>query len=218
MASTPVLATAGGEAMANEEQVKRLKQSVQEWNEWRDANRLTPIDLSGAILSRAILSGANLTAANLTGADLESAILSRANLTGAFLFRAFLQRANLTGANLTGANLTGANLTGTDLTDANLNGANLIEATLWNTVFGNVDLTGVTGLEQCIHYGPSTIDHRTLQQSGPLPLAFLRGVGLPDNLIEYLPSLLSQAIQHYSCFISYSNKDDEFARRIHADK
>jgi hypothetical protein len=46
---------------------------------------------------------------------------------------------------------------------------------------------------------------------------FLRGVGLPDNLIDYLPSLLSQPIQYYSCFISYSSSDDEFAKRIHAD-
>jgi hypothetical protein len=44
-----------------------------------------------------------------------------------------------------------------------------------------------------------------LQRSGPLPLVFLRGVGLPDALIEYLPSLLGRAIQHYSCFISYSS-------------
>jgi TIR domain len=36
-------------------------------------------------------------------------------------------------------------------------------------------------------------------------------------LIEYLPSLFNQPIQHYSCFISYSSKDDEFANRIHAD-
>jgi hypothetical protein len=71
--------------------------------------------------------------------------------------------------------------------------------------------------ETCIHQGPSVIDHQTLQKSGPLPLAFLRGVGLPDNLIDYLPSLLNQAIQRYSCFISYSAKDDEFANRIHAD-
>jgi hypothetical protein len=42
-------------------------------------------------------------------------------------------------------------------------------------------------------------------------------VGLPDNLIEYLPPLLNQAIQFYSCFISYSSKDDDFARRLHAD-
>jgi hypothetical protein len=32
-----------------------------------------------------------------------------------------------------------------------------------------------------------------------------------------LPSLLDQAIQHYSCFISYSVKDEDFAKRIHAD-
>jgi hypothetical protein len=73
------------------------------------------------------------------------------------------------------------------------------------------------GLETCQHVGPSIVDYRTLQKSGPLPLSFLRGVGLPDNLIDYLPSLLNQAIQHYSCFISYSAKDDEFAKRIHAD-
>jgi hypothetical protein len=35
-------------------------------------------------------------------------------------------------------------------------------------------------------------------------------------LIDYLP-LLSQAIQHYSCFISYSTKDQEFADRLRAD-
>jgi hypothetical protein len=36
-------------------------------------------------------------------------------------------------------------------------------------------------------------------------------------LIDYLPSLLGEAIQYYSCFISYSSKDQEFAERIHAD-
>ena len=41
-----------------------------------------------------------------------------------------------------------------------------------------------------MHWGPSIIDHRTLQWSGRLPLAFLRGRGLPDRLIEDLPSLL----------------------------
>ena len=78
-------------------------------------------------------------------------------------------------------------------------------------------MTRAKGLETCRHIGPSTIDHRTLQRSGPLPLAFLRGVGLPDNLIDYLPSLLNQPIQFYSCFISYSSKDQKFADRLHAD-
>ena len=47
-----------------------------------------------------------------------------------------------------------------------------------------------------------------------LPLPFLRGCGLPDKLIEYLPSLLNEAIQFYSCFISYSHEDKAFARRF----
>ena len=66
---------------------------------------------------------------------------------------------------------------------------------------------------------PRTEHHRPSNpaKSGPLPLAFLRGVGLPDNLIDYLPSLLNQPIQFYSCFISYSSKDQEFADRLHAD-
>jgi hypothetical protein len=98
-----------------------------------------------------------------------------------------------------------------------LSNANVTGATLHETIFADVALIGVIGLEKCTHMGPSTIDHRTLQKSNPLPLTFLRGVGLPDALIEYLPSLSNKAIQYYSCFISYSVKDDEFVHRIHAD-
>jgi hypothetical protein len=56
-----------------------------------------------------------------------------------------------------------------------------------------------------------------LKRSGTLSLAFLRSVGLSDNLIDYLPSLLNQPIQFYSCFISYSSQDQDFADRLHAD-
>jgi hypothetical protein len=45
----------------------------------------------------------------------------------------------------------------------------------------------------------------------------LRGCGLPDNFIDYLPSLRGDAFQFYSCFVSYSTKDQEFAERLHAD-
>jgi hypothetical protein len=85
------------------------------------------------------------------------------------------------------------------------------------TVVANVDLSNVIGLDTCKHYGPSSIDHRTLEKSPNLPLAFLRGVGVPDKLIDYLPSLLNQPIQFYSCFISYSVKDEDVAARLHAD-
>jgi hypothetical protein len=50
-----------------------------------------------------------------------------------------------------------------------------------------------------------------------LSVVFLRGCGLPEALIEYLPSLLSRPIQFYSCFISYSTKDQDFANRLYAD-
>jgi len=179
-------------------------------------------DLIDASLSSAILSSTDLTEADLTGADLIDAYLVRANLTYAILVEANLSGAGLRDADLSRANLSGADLHEADLTKANLTGANLTnanltDARLLSTVFGNVDLTGVIGLETCEHRGPSIIDHQTLQKSGRLPLPFLRGVGLPDSLIEYLPSLLGQAIQYYSCFISYSSRDQDFANRIHAD-
>jgi uncharacterized protein YjbI with pentapeptide repeats len=202
------------------------------WNEWRLKNPDTRPDLSGADLSGADLTGADLRWAYLIRASLAGAHLNGAHLNGAHLIGTNLSAANLTGANLIGANLIGANLTAAHLTRANLNGsrldganltgadlgaANLTGANLALTIFGDIDLTSVIGLETCKHKGPSIIDPRTLEQSKPLPLPFLRGVGLPDKFIEYRPSPLNQPIQHYSCFISYSTKDQEFAERLHAD-
>jgi uncharacterized protein YjbI with pentapeptide repeats len=100
-----------------------------------------------------------------------------------------LSRANLSRANLSQADLTDAALDEAILTDADLTSTTLTGASLFYTVFGDVDLSGVIALERCNHLGPSIVDHRTLQKSKLLPLAFLRGVGLPDKLIEYLPSL-----------------------------
>ena len=109
-----------------------------------------------------------------------------------------------------------------DLSEANLNGvvlggANLSGAYLSETTLTNLDLSACKDLGTCQHFGPSIVDVRTLQRSGPLPLAFLRGVGLPDTLIDNLSSLLTQPIQRYSCFISYSSRDQAFADRLHAD-
>ena len=43
------------------------------------------------------------------------------------------------------------------------------EAHLAETIFGNTNLTAAQGLDTCHHNGPSTLDHRTLAKSGPLP-------------------------------------------------
>jgi uncharacterized protein YjbI with pentapeptide repeats len=227
--------------VADQEDVKQLKQGVANWNAWRREGPSEP-DLSGAKLSGADLHGANLRCtyldrADLIDADLGRANLESANLSGANLCAAKLRRTNLIGANLSSANLTGAdlrhaNLSGAELRGANLfranlssadlrhtnsSGADLTRARLFNTVLVDTNLSGVIGLQTCVHDGPSIIEHRTLEKSGPLPLSFLRGVGLSETLIEYLPALFTKAIQHYSCFISYSTKDDEFAHRLHAD-
>jgi TIR domain/Pentapeptide repeats (8 copies) len=176
---------------------------------------LSETNLLGAHLNAANLSEAKLIVANLRGANLRGSNLNRANLWGADLREANLSDANLIGAKLPNADLMRANLRGADLTEADLS-----EAALRHTIFGSTALTGVKGLDLCRHEGPSIIDFltlRTLKSSDPLPTAFLRGVGLPDNVIDYLPSLLNEAIQLYSCFISYSSKDQAFAERLHAD-
>jgi uncharacterized protein YjbI with pentapeptide repeats len=218
--------------MANSEHLQILKQGVAAWNAWRiENNNITP-DLTHTDLHEAHLAGADLRKADLLNANLYSADLRKADLRDARLLYANVYNANLSGANLTGADLFSANLSeaflhdanlhGADLTNANLHGADLAradvsEAILWETVFGNINLSTVRGLETCRHEGPSILDHRTLAQSGPLPLAFLRGCGLPDTLIDYLPSLLNQPFQFYSCFISYASKDRAFAERLYAD-
>ena len=187
--------------MASDEHVALLKQGVAAWNEWRLKNPRP--NLSGVNLGGADLREVNLRGADLTGANLAKANLSGANFSGASLREAYLRGADLRGADLSLAFLSGAHLGGANLTGANL----------FSTVFVDTNLTDVIGLETCNHDGPSIIDHRTLERSPSLPLSFLRGVGLPDNFI----ALLNQAVQHYSCFISYSTKDQEFAERLHAD-
>ena len=193
--------------MANQEHLDILKQGVEVWKKWRAQNPSIQVDLSGANLH-----GAYLTEADLRTADFRGADLSRAYLHGADLRGADLSRADLHGAYLSGADLREANLRKADFIEANLRVAHLYE-----TLFVDTRLAEAKGLESCQHEGPSTIDHRTLAKSGKLPMAFLRGCGLPDALIDYLPSLLGDALQFYSCFISYSSKDQDFAERLQAD-
>jgi hypothetical protein len=175
-------------------------------------------DLYKAILSEANLNDANLSEANLNRAFLDRASLIAARLSDANLSNANLIEAVLRGAVLSGARLMGANLAVADLSMTILRGANLSEAYLAATTFGNNDLSQVKGLDTVDHGGPSSIGIDTLYQSGgKIPEIFLRGCGVPDALIEYLPSLLGamQPIQFYSCFISYSTKDEEFAQRLY---
>jgi TIR domain/Pentapeptide repeats (8 copies) len=204
--------------MANPEHLAKIKEGVDAWNNWRRANAEIIPDLRGANLGSAQLRTANLRAADLNGANLLLADLSGADLTRAQMREAVLLKANLRMAILTAAQLRGSHLTGANLTDADLGGANLDGAGIGDTTFVKNDLSGVNGLDTVIHYGPSTIDIATVYRSqGNIPLVFLRGAGVPEDFVVYMKSLATSPIQFYSCFISYSTKDQDFADRLYAD-
>jgi hypothetical protein len=191
--------------------------------------------LGKAYLREANLGGATLSRADLSEATLSRATLTRATLTGATLLGATLLGATLTRADLSGATLSRANLSLTTLSRANLTRANLSHVWLDTTIFSDTTLTDARGLDTCDHYGPSSLDHRTLAQSGPLPRDFLRGCGLNDWEIEVTnlydtrltagqvndilyriyPLRTNPLIQFYSCFISYNHTDAVFARDLH---
>ena len=212
--------------MANPEHLEILKQGVEVWNQWRNENpdvvpslrhadfqgkELDGVDLKWADLKQADLSKSNLSGAELVGANLSSANIREANLYWTILIEAYLM-----GTDLSGANLNKACLWDTNLTRSNLAGTNFERTAIGRTVLIDVDLSAAVGLETVQHSGPSTIGIDTIYRSGgKIPESFLRGCGIPENLIQYIPSLVAQPFQFYSCFISYSHADKPFARRLH---
>ncbi|MGC9994147.1 MAG: toll/interleukin-1 receptor domain-containing protein [Terriglobia bacterium] len=174
--------------MANPKLLKILKSGTEAWNAWRSKNpHVVPY----------------LREANLVGADLRGAWLWGANLREAVLRQADLREADIVGAYLRGADLGEADLT---------------EAIIGGTAFADNDLSGVKGLATVEHLSPSTIGIDTIYKSkGNIPEVFLRGCGVPEDFITYMRSLVGKPIEFYSCFISYSSKDEDFAKRLHAD-
>lgn len=189
---------------------------------------LSESDLSGADLSSANLQEANLSKTTLAGANLRDASLMSANLHGADLRGAKLCRADLTAADLSEteilrtdfseANLSGASFRGANLTWTNLRGASFANTILDRTVLAAIDLRGVGGLETVRHTGPTTVGIDTIYLSGgEIPERFLREAGVPHQFVTYMKSLVINPIEYYSCFISYSSKDEEFAELLHRD-
>jgi hypothetical protein len=161
------------------------------------------MNLAGMDLSRAILYSANLRKCNLRGANLARAHLGGADLSGA----------NLREANLRGAQLNGANLNRVDLTHANMS-----YARLGLSVLGDVDLSRVRGLASVRHDNASTVGIDTLYRSrGKIPESFLRGCGVPEEMLQVNKALVGKALAYHSCFVSYAAADERFARKLHDD-
>jgi hypothetical protein len=224
--------------MASEQQLTLLRRGVKAWNTWRNAGGrgaidlsaadLTGVDLSkadlrGACLARAVLYRANLTRANLREADLSRADLVQADLLRTDLFRAKLTEADLSRTNIYGSNLKAASLVGATLLAAVINSsrlayADLTGAVLGRTVFADLDMSAVKGLELAKHWAPSTVGMDTLITArGNMPDSFLRGCGIPDSAIDYARSLAANPIEFYSCFISHSSRDQDLVTKLHAD-
>lgn len=185
-------------------------------------------NLTGAALIEAQLNYALLYGATLREANLTKARFVKTRLWGVDFHRADLSEAQLNEAQLNEANLTSATLTNTSFRRAKLNhtllkypkleDTDFTKATIGFTVFGDIDLRGAKVLETLEHQGPSTIGVDTLLRSeGQIPEIFLRKAGLSDTFIEYAHSLAESPIKYYTCFISYSNQNENFARRLYAD-
>ena len=189
------------------------RKGIDRWNRWRESNN------DEIALEFADLHGARLILADLQGVIFNWANLSMTVLCGANLSETGLSAANLHGAVLRDANLSRAVLRGTNLSDADLREADFTGATCDRTVFARVDLSQVKGLDLVRHDGPSSVGIDTLLLSkGKIPEVFLRGCGLPEYLIENQTAIVGslEPIQFYSCFISYSTRDEDFAHRLHS--
>jgi hypothetical protein len=179
--------------------------------------------LASINFSFASLSGVDFSGIALTGADLRESFLLNARFINADLHRANLRGSHLVGADLRTADLRsavpwGADLRAADLGAANLEGADLSHALAGGTNFGDIDFATTQGIETIEHSYASTVGIGTIFRShGKIPESFLRGCGVPDEFITYAKSLTTNPIQFYSCFISYSTKDQDFADRLYAD-
>jgi uncharacterized protein YjbI with pentapeptide repeats len=181
--------------MANEEQLSILKKGVESWNKWREANSITKVDLSGAVLSglnlssmdfrdarltrvdfreanleRARLTLANLSRATLIGTSLNRAILKESRLAHSIIMNADLRDADLSSAYLhktvlATSDLTGAFLYKAHFSEVYLNNSKFTNAALADTTLAVSDLSLAIDLEKASHHGPSTIGIDTIHKS-----------------------------------------------------
>jgi uncharacterized protein YjbI with pentapeptide repeats len=227
-------------SMASARHLAILKQGVKVWNAWRERARSTKPNLVGLNANHTDLAGVNFSRCDLSGAFLYESNLHKSDLSNAKLKNAQLHEANLNRAHAEGADFRGADLSRSILTRTNLNNADLRKSGLWGaffngasvkraklngaivgeTVFAGCDLAEALGLDSIEFTSASYLDVPTFfKLYGKVPDKVLQGIGIPEPLMTYAASLIASGhpIHFYSCFISYSTKDQEFANRLHAD-
>ncbi len=222
-----------GVKMADPQHFEMLKKGVLQWNIWRQRNLSIKPVLNGLILDNEDFSNANFHNTNFYYSDLRQTKFRNANLThtefsqndmqgadftNANLSYADLGEADLSFADLTNANLSNTTIQGASFSNANMSGTNLTNARIGWISFENQNFRNIQGLETIEHTGPSYISVNSIFLSErEIPEVFLRGIGLPEIFVEYARSLAYIPIRYNSCFISYSNKDEKFARKLYKD-
>lgn len=147
----------------------------------------------------------------------EHPVLTDGNFDGHMLQGVKLANGTLAGASFRGADLRGAFLGDASLVAVRLRGSNFSGAQFrWTSIAS--DLSEAVGLDEVVHQGPSHVSvDSILRFKEDLPERFLRGCGFRDEEIAYFRSVIGPALRFYTCFISYSSKDEEFASRLHDD-
>jgi uncharacterized protein YjbI with pentapeptide repeats len=195
--------------------------------------KLNGAKLDGGVFNWTILSESDLSDVSLAGASINWAHLEKVILRDASIGHANFYNVNLDGADLSGASLVNTafrecSLRGTcfkgsyiqevHFRETDLDEVDFGESEMLLCSFSDVDLRNAKGLGKVNHIGPSTIGVDTLTRcGGKIPKAFLRGCGLSENFITHIGTLATWKDEYSSCFISYSSKDQAFAKRLYAD-
>jgi uncharacterized protein YjbI with pentapeptide repeats len=205
--------------------------------------QLTDADMSGVIARGVKWDNVILTAANLSKAkvlhsvikhsSLFGGIFSDADFAGCEFLDCQMMHSNFHGASFTkciliSSDVKSANFHETDFSDARLVNVHFYQSELRRTCFqrsaftyvnfSDCDLSAAEGLDTVLHDTPTSLGLDTIYRSGGrISEPFLRNSGVPDGFITQMRSLVSAegGIEFYSCFISYSSRDGEFAKRLH---
>ncbi|HKP45223.1 MAG TPA: toll/interleukin-1 receptor domain-containing protein [Pyrinomonadaceae bacterium] len=174
------------------------------------------VDFRNAILRGSKFSRTDVSNANLRGADLRGT-----NFIGTNLYGTLFEYANLGDTDLREANMVSA-----ELQDVTVKGARFEGARFGKTTIGAVDLSGACGLPDVVHVAPSVIGSDTLEMTAAglahqpdrvadEVFAFFTKAGVHRELLDVFRTWIGKPIEFYSCFISYSHADKEFARRLY---
>jgi uncharacterized protein YjbI with pentapeptide repeats len=201
--------------MANPEHVAKLREGAEAWNTWRKLSSDKP-DLSGTEISERSLGDYDLTTCNFSGATLDRVTFPYGSCPECSFKDAIIVHCTFYRADLQNAIFSDAAIAFTMFDACHLDGADFSGAGLVGNTFTHLSLRAVRGLEKAQVHEVS-IGIETFFESGGLPESLLRNSGLPEVFIQYAASLAGKAIEYYSCFLSYSSKDDDFARRLYND-